>query len=228
MAQFLVESAAVKVNKGIVDTSDCERKDQLEAECAGGLTHREIADVLGIGRARVFYHEQCALEKMRNLLVANGIRSSWQLEETPALGIRHNSHVKTIEEKTRVFSPLHGWLEVNQVMSLNNGSTSPEDVARAYRFLKESHEKLVRPPVLVCGAYGARTEYFVQAADLGKGSLRLRCWPVAGAPRTVAGLLDRSCTAIVESEFDEDENGPFDVPILLCVLVSGRARRSQE
>lgn len=180
--------------------------------------------MLGIGRARVFYHEQCAIKKLRNLLFAKGIQNVGEFEDTPSLALppqRGGGHERGVVRGRH--SPANGWLRVTRIMSVNDGSTEPLDVALAYRYLKERNEKLVRPPVLVCGEDGSEFQYVVQAADVHDEHLCLRCWPVNGRPRTVANIAVGRCTAIVESEFGTDAEGSFDVPILLCVLVSSRS-----
>jgi hypothetical protein len=41
----------------------------------------------------------------------------------------------------------------------------------------------------------------------------------AAAPPNVSALSDRPTVALVESIFEADDSGPFDVPVLLCVCV---------
>jgi hypothetical protein len=51
----------------------------------------------------------------------------------------------------------------------------------------------------------------------------LRLWPKQkNASRSVVAFGSMHVTALVESVFDEDDAGPFDVPILLCVILAPR------
>ena len=193
------------------------------------LTHRDIAMRLGIGRARVFYHEQCALEKIRKLFAASGVKNA---EDFDSIGPRELTEaMKTLRrtkqrQESEQYSPQHGWLTVHRIRSINDGSESVEDVVRAYQFLKLDHDAAVRPPVLVSTPNGVESLYRVEAATaIDDGTMKLRCWPTTGEPRTVTHLLNMTCTAIVESEFDSDEQGDFDIPILICTILSSRPGR---
>jgi hypothetical protein len=48
-------------------------------------SHREIAEILGIGRARVFYLEHQALRMIREMLAEMGIDGMDRLLEAPAI-----------------------------------------------------------------------------------------------------------------------------------------------
>ena len=191
-------------------------------------THREIALSLGIGRARVFNLEQSALTKLRAALQSVGIA-----DENSFFESRRSVFDQALSAVPRSaacdkpppspFSPNHGWLGVDRIASLNGGSEDEEDVARAYTLLKERQQNLLRPPVLVKRGGAVDEPYTVEAAAQQEGQLLLRCWPQEkGGPRSVASLSDMHTTALVESVFDEDETGPFDVPVLLCVILSPR------
>jgi hypothetical protein len=185
-----------------------------------GLTHREIAERLGIGRARVFYHEQEALKKMKRALEGAGIRAAEEFELVP-LPRGGNGAVcarSKAEPAPLQFSPQHGWLKVNRILSLNGGSESVEDVVRAFRFLKQSHEVLLRPPVII--RPNRQRRYVVQAAADYRDAMMIRCWPTGHEPRSVTHLAPMRTTAIVQSEFASDSSGAFDVPILICVILS--------
>lgn len=193
----------------------------LEQHQDSGLTHREIADLLGIGRARVFFHEKEALKKLRRALEAAGIQSPMDFDAIPISRTGGGSPLEkgqVAAQTGRQFSSQHGWLTVNRIVSINDGSESVEDVVRAFRFLKARHEAIVRPPVIVKSH--VNISYVIQATAEHEGNLKVRCWPEDGSPRTVSHLEKRRCTAIVESEFDADGDGEFDVPILMCVILS--------
>lgn len=193
-----------------------------------GHTHREIAELLGIGRARVFFHEKEALKKIRGALGAAGIHSLIDFESVPfSTSLRGGSFKKkqVIPQLEAQFSSQHGWLNVHRVVSINGGSEAVEDVARAFRFLKDRHESIVRPPVIIKSS--DRHSYVIQAAAEKEGRLKVRCWPTDGSSRSVGHLELMRCTAIVESEFGTDERGRFDVPILMCIIISGAETGTQ-
>lgn len=119
------------------------------------------------------------------------------------------------------FAPEHGWLRIKRVVSLNNGSVEVAEISRAFQLLKERHERVFRPPVLLRRSKGIETAYYVQAADIDENTLHVRCWPNGHRTRTLRRLAARRCAAIVESEFGSDSAGNFDVPILLGVIVAG-------
>lgn len=192
------------------------------------LTHREIGTLLGIGRARVFYHEQTALQKLRRLLRKSGVESPSQFECVPVPVDRGRNCQARAARTVSVhgsYSPHHGWLPITQIISLNVGSRDIVDIIRAFRFLKETNERAVRPSVFVSTPSGMKSPYRVEAVAETEGTLRVRCWPTARASRSVADLSNYPATAILESEFDKDDHGEFDVPILLCVMVSTRRER---
>jgi hypothetical protein len=126
------------------------------------------------------------------------------------------------------FSYQHGWLKVDQIISLNSGSVVAEDIVRTYQFLKADHDKEVRPPLLVSTRRGTKMPYTIEAVAEHEGFVRVRCWPVTKAPRTVAALTTFTCTGIVESEFGRDDGGEFDIPILICAIVSARSSTGLE
>ena len=185
------------------------------------LSHREIAAELGIGRARVFFHEQAALKKIREALSSQGVGCQADLESMPFLRISEPTRSPRQQPLER-FSSLHGWLRVDRIVSVNAGGTVAQDVAEAFKWLKLAHESLVRPPLLVTTSDGVKSPYRVEAVGIQDGGLRVRCWPNAAAPRTVAALKPFPCTAIVESIFDCDAMGEFDIPLINCVIISAR------
>jgi hypothetical protein len=186
-----------------------------------GNTHREIADLFGIGRARVFFHEREALKKLRRAMERVGIYSPIDFD---LIAIRRDGCLAPVGGSPRArkakpqFSPQHGWLKVTRIVSVNRGSEEVEDVVRAFHFLKQRHESLVRPPVMIKSRN--ETPYVIQAVAEHHGAMMVRCWPNNHRVRTVAHLQTLRCTAIVESEFDSDREGSFDIPILLCVILS--------
>jgi len=195
-------------------------------------SHREIARMLGIGRARVFFHEDRALTRIRAALDYAGVSGLDELlNASPgAFGrvIRFLKENTPVTVASQPFSPQHGWLAVDRVVSTNGGTENAMDIKLAYQFFKERHETLFRPPVLVSSANGYTTKYVVQAVDASNNSLRVRCWPAKdGVPRTVGDLTDLHCVALVESEFGSDESGDFDIPLLICLVVSHRGPSSQ-
>lgn len=191
-------------------------------------THREIALNLGIGRARVFNLEQSALTKLKVALEGAGIADATSFFESPRADFHRalSAVPRTAacdKPPPSPFSPNHGWIGVDRIASLNGGSEDNEDVARAYTLLKERHQDLLRPPVLVKREGRVEELYTIEAAAHQEGGLLLRCWPKEkGVSRSVAALSNMHRTALVESVFDEDETGPFDVPILLCVILAPR------
>jgi hypothetical protein len=186
-----------------------------------GNTHREIADLFGIGRARVFFHEREALKKLRRAMESVGINNPSDFDLI-AIGLdgrpRLAGRARPERKAQARFSPQHGWLRVARIVSINQGSEEVEDVVRAFHFLKQSHESLVRPPVMIKSK--KVTPYIIQAVADHHGAMMVRCWPRNHRVRTVAHLQTLQCTAIVESEFDSDCEGNFDIPILLCIILS--------
>jgi hypothetical protein len=191
-------------------------------EFAPVLSHRQVAMRLGIGRARVFYQEKVALEKIRNFLKENGIASQFDLEEKSLPEVSGDDTETSIGA---ALSPFHGWLTVTRIVSLNDGMTHPGEVTQAYQLIKESHDALMRPPLLITDGWGIRNPYRIEAAAFNGGFLHVRAWPVKNAPRTVADLVGLPCVAVVESIFDRDDDGEFDIPLLTCVVVSARTRK---
>jgi len=183
------------------------------------LTHREVGRLLGVGRARVFYQEKTALQRLRDVFETQGIQTPTDFYEAP------NIIVSECDDETAAapsYSPLHGWLTVQRIISLNDGTTEPGEVATAYQYLKEIQETLMRPPLLVTSGGGVTTPYRIEATAFDCGMLRVRAWPVLKVSRSVQALVDYPCTAIVESICDADDSGDFDVPLLVCIIVSQR------
>ena len=184
----------------------------------GGLIHREIATLLGIGRARVFYLEQQTLRKLKEFLTRSGIHRPSDFDvvsiATERINLRVRSRGKLKTPVQPQYSPLHGWLVVDRIVSINGGSEDVEDVTRAFMFLKERNEADVRPPVII--RRKQQQEYLIQAVAEQRGELLVRCWPtIGGVSRSVAPLASRRCTAVVESEYGEDHAGSFDIPVLI-------------
>ncbi len=169
----------------------------------GGDTRpiREVAAILGVGRSRIFNLEHGSLMKIRTACLREGIVNAEDFQSA---------------------SPQHGWLTVSCVLSLNGGSVSVEDIVRAFQLLKQSHSKIVRPPVLISDSKGTRISYRIETVANFEGAMRIRCWPVRKktARRSVAKFFGVRCTAIVDSVFDSDREGPFNVPILVAAIVS--------
>jgi hypothetical protein len=203
---------------------DLEIIDEEEPD-NGLLTHREIAARLGIGRARVYYLEHSALSKIRDALAGSGIGSICEFHEVPILSVP--SHVPNVlERQSTTYSESNGWLKVRRIISLNDGCTDAREVAEAYKLLKLEHEKLLRPPVLVASREGTAIPYRIEAASAtGESELLVRCWPTAKQSRSVKNLNALESTAIVESIVDRDAEGEFDVPLLICVIVSSTTRK---
>lgn len=208
----------------------CCKRREAEAPPTSGqptaLSHRDIASVLGIGRARVFFHEKMALQKLRNAMIGAGIQTLDELALLSPSEFRRflSSFPPDRSRLSDPFSPQHGWLGVHRIVSLNGGSEDANDVSRAFQYLKHDHERDVRPPVLVNNPNGLTNPYRIEAATVHEGVLRIRCWPNSNRlRRTVTGLVDHPCTAIVESIFDSDGEGEFDVPILVCAIIAARS-----
>src|SRR5690242_16382124 len=99
-----------------------DEQEQDDTPTAELLSHREIAAQLGIGRARVFFHEHDALKKIRKALLDQGIASRGDFESVPRL----REPPTSLKAKTHIlprFSPLHGWLRAGRIVSLNDGCT---------------------------------------------------------------------------------------------------------
>jgi hypothetical protein len=184
-------------------------------------SHREIGAQLGIGRARVFFHEHSAIKKMRKALASQGIECQADLECVPVLRAFVQSKPPQRQLLER-FSSLHGWLRADRIVSLNAGCNEVLEIAEAFKLLKLAHENLVRPPLLLTTPEGVKEPYRIEAVGVRAGALFVRCWPNACAPRTVAALTSFPCTVIVESIFDRDAQGDFDIPLIDCVIVSAR------
>ena len=177
---------------------------------------REVAAELGIGRSRVVQLEQQALDKLRRLLAKSGIRFCSEFTEKdldPGLAVGED-----MARRSASFAGL--WLSIDRIVSVNGGSTDTEDVARAFRFLRQITDKCVRPPVFGASDHGFEQLYHVLGIAQFGNAIKVRCMPARkDAPRpSVAAKLN--ALAVVESIFDRDERGEFDVPILVCVILS--------
>ncbi len=190
-----------------------------------GLSHRDIGAKLGIGRARVLFHEQAALAKLRKAFEKLGIRNDESFICThsrdlkAALETFNRPHPR--QGAHEPYAAQHGWLAVDRVKSINDGSEAIEDVVRAYQFLKRDHDENVHPPLIIKTDIYNSDSYTIEAAAIHNGLMRIRCWPTKrGESRSVKHLTEFTCTAIVESEFASDEKGRFDIPIFICAIIS--------
>lgn len=121
------------------------------------------------------------------------------------------------ESVTR-YSPQHGWVKADRLLSVNGGSVCKEDVTLAFQLLKERNKKLMCPPVFVDGENESR--HVVQATALHEDALWLRCWPTKKREkRSMHPVSHLNCTVVVESEFGKDADGSFDIPIITCVIL---------
>ena len=181
-------------------------------------SHRQIAEMLGIGRARVFYLEHQAMDKIKKIFLDSGIERFSDIDEVPVLKLPPEVVDQVPQER---FSPQHGWLKCDSVVSLNEGSVCVDDVVRSYRFLKELHDELMRPTVVIKNNLDVRRSFVIQAVGEENGDLFVRCWPESkNSKRSVRDLCDLRCTVIVESEFGVDVKGDFDIPVIVCVILS--------
>jgi hypothetical protein len=197
----------------------CLRPAKSETPAGEPRSLKEVGVLLGIGRARVWFHEKQAIKKLRTSLQLQGITSSDAFAECyVAKGGGAREEVRLPPEKR--FSPDNGWLPVDRIRSLNDGSASVEEVVRAFRFLKERNEELVRPPAFARLGRSWRRDYCVQAMDEHRGRLMVRLWPTGKASRAVRDYVRMSCTVVVESVFDSDDLGHFDVPLTLAVALT--------
>lgn len=193
---------------------------------------RAVAELLGIGRARVFYLEQAALNKLRKAFEAAGINSLKDLDELNSDDVPETamkSLFKSLGQRRRntsnhqqleSFHPAHGWLPVTHLISLNGGTTDPTAVASAFSLLKRDHPREARPPVCLMLNGTPATRYTIEAADVKDEKLFVRCWPIKGGTRSVKDLIGLEFTVAIESEFGEDGDGEFDVPIMLYAIIS--------
>ncbi len=212
----MLYSQEAKRDSGMIDD---------EEQGSGLLSHREIAARLGIGRARVYYLEHTALSKIRAALAEGGIANLSDFDEVPTLSVP--THVpKAFERRSTAYAESNGWLKVSRLISLNDGCTDAREIAEAFKLLKLQQDKLLKPPVLVASREGTSIPYRIEAAASNTESeLLVRCWPVGKQTRSVKGLSRFESTAIVESIIDEDAAGVFDVPLLICVIVSSTTRK---
>ena len=199
------------------------------AEMSRELTQAEIAHTLGIGRARVFYQEQSAIKKLRDAFARQGIKSlsdfyNLDFKSLPEGFVNELANsIRPRSSKESQLSPLHGWLKASQILSLNKGKTEPREITCAFNLLKQDHPAEVAPPVFAfmndeAGVASYRVEALAERDD----KCYFRCWPIGNNTRSVKHLSGCCSTLIVESEFGEDENGQFEIPILLCGLLSSR------
>jgi hypothetical protein len=187
---------------------------------------RDVAMMLGIGRTRVVQQEQSALQKLRSTLAAVGVTALSSLDDVSF--DRLETLLRPIQEEVAKkrqpmpYDPRQGWLPVTAIRSLNGGTEAPEEVARAYQFLKRSHQDEVRPPLLISLPRGTCSLFRIEAAGVYANKLQLRCWPKRTDKFAVSNFTQYCCTAIVDSEFAVDAQGEFDVPVLVCAIVSAR------
>src|SRR5688572_21629467 len=79
-------------------------------------THREIAAILGIGRARVFHQEQVAMTKLKAALANEGITEFDHFEKLFWGDPRPAKKTRALNvAQQRPFSPQHGWLQATQL-----------------------------------------------------------------------------------------------------------------
>ncbi|RLT08540.1 MAG: hypothetical protein DWI24_10775 [Planctomycetota bacterium] len=182
-----------------------------------GMSQREIAFKLGIGRARVFYLEKQALSKIKSVLHTSGVEKISDIENSIIAGMSQKTYKNP---KLEPYSSLHGWLSVDRIISLNKGSIDVTDIVRSYKFLKESHEVLLRPSIIIKDTK-CDIKYCVQAVAEFNSQLYIRCWPTEKrVSRSVKHLSDRKINLFTKSIFDKDINGDFDIPLIMCCIVS--------
>jgi len=182
-------------------------------------TVREVASLLGIGRTRVVQLEQSALSKLRRACSRAGISSPEALVASPARRVGGGAG---LTPKRRRWNTADAWLDITRIRSLNGGSEAAEDIVRAFRFLKESTDVRIAPPVLLSTPEGLLSQFRVAGLSQAGDVVTIRCWPRVSGGLYARALEGLPCTAIVESEFGVDDDGEFDVPLLICVIVSTR------
>lgn len=180
-------------------------------------THREIAQRMGIGRARVFYHEQAAMRKVRSALLSQGIVDWGSARNFEILSRPVFRAPKALAASK--FSELHGWLVVSRILPMNGCSVAVDEILEAFKCMQFVSPKEYFPICYERSQAGLVPIYRVQALFKDADKLRVRLWPLGGGPRSVAHLSSTQLIAVVESESGADAEGEFDIPILTAVIV---------
>lgn len=198
------------------------KAEKLKRRGTGEMTMVEVGQQLGVGRGRVYNLETAAMRKLKSAFGSVGVASieEFQLVDKNAFDSALDQLPNVVHSRSGRYASSSGWLVVDRVVSLNEGSEEPVDVARAYVYLKERNEKIVRPPLYTVRDGQSVEDYVVQGAVVYEGALRVRAWPVSDASRSVRGLEQYRVTALVESVFAKDSRGPFDIPVLVCVFAA--------
>ena len=208
--------------------SDSESADSSDAAYSL-MPIRDVAAKLGIGRTRVVQLEKSAVRKLRGVFQRLGVQSIEGLEcvsdkhiDNVIAGIMAGSQSKALEP----YRLTSGWLTAGSIRSMNGGSEDPQDIAQAFQYFKKNHESIVHPPVLISADAGVCSPFHVGAAAFYEESLRLRLWPLTSGRFSVAAIQAMHLTVIVDSVFASDSDGVFDVPILMCAIISTRPKPS--
>lgn len=181
-------------------------------------TIREVAAMTDVGRARVVALEQSALRKLRELFQELGV--DCLADFTEVSGTRFAAAASSLDEEPPVrFPAARGWHAVQQIVSLNGGSTFAEDIASAFAFLKARNEVAFRPKLLVSEPQGLEEVGTIETVVPTRHGLRVR----RTLKRTGKRLPPSTVTLLVESELGQDSMGPFEVPIVVAAIVAGRA-----
>ncbi len=175
-----------------------------------GYSHREIAVALGLSRSRVFFIEKLGLLKLKKQLSNDGVRNVNDFQEFRYVSSRSFNIGR--ENQSSRSSELNDWIAIDSIISLNSGSVSPIDISRAFNFLRLKNESVVSAPIQFMNLPKAKNNFRVSAVtNAVNGKLMVKIYPRIDRSRIVG------CRTIawVESIFDSDQNGQFDVPLLM-------------
>ena len=194
-----------------------------EEYCIEGLQIREIAMLLGISRSRVVQIEQVAIAKIRNFLKYQGIEKRDQFDILPVDSILTNPFTKNSfkERPCRKRKDSKIWIPVTTITSINSGSVTPWDVVRAFAFIRgqRKHEKLPYTPVFHCIKGKVEEVGYITGLNVESETLLVCIVKHHVHLDSKAFVNITRSVAIVDSIFDTDQDGNFDIPILKYLLI---------
>lgn len=212
----------MRTSKGDIESEPIEKLGSLLGNPM--MPIRDVAMVTGIGRTRVVQIEQKALKKLRQAFASLNVTTQSGFENLSDERIDHlvSRNGPSPDISRDLYPPESGWLAVTKIRSINGGCEEMREVVRAYQLLKRANEDIFRPPVLISTGQGIVSKFRMEAAAEYRGVAYIRWWPTRGRSASAARQVGYPVTLIVESEFGRDHAGDFDIPVVVCVVISAR------
>jgi hypothetical protein len=187
------------------------------------VTLEEVGALLGISDHTAMLAEKSAERKIKAILAAlkaTSVREFVSLSDDLIL-----ETLKAFVTSDELYSPKFGWFAFTRACSLNKGTESLKAMAAAYAVLRVDHANRFRVPLLYRDKPKEtfRSLGHVEAISMFGAQCLFRSNELRKSSREALSEQPEA-VALVESEFDKDRLGDFEVPIITGVMVTLQPR----